>query len=261
MKRSTTCNNNFEMKHLRFLYKVNKICFNLNCGMEFYTIQVFLVGFNVPYSLYFVLDNLYFGVWKTLSQIQDENLRETASKLPELLDNGLAKSTLSKYKPGWNKWINWVRTYPEVNSCPADAFFVAVYINELVLQTSSLSSISQAFFGIRWGHIRCGLFSPTDHPFVKLAFEGAKRIVKSVKNQKEPLPLECLTQIVNKFGFNGNVIELRFLIISLLGFAGFFRISELLQVQIKHIKIFDSYIDIFLERTKNDQHRGKHCKN
>jgi hypothetical protein len=43
-------------------------------------------------------------------------------------------------------------------------------------------AIVDAFYGIRWGHHLAGLDSPTDHPTVKMAFEGAQRIcAKPVK--------------------------------------------------------------------------------
>lgn len=52
-----------------------------------------------------------------------------------------------------------------------------------------------------------------------------------------------------------NLAYLRFLIISILGFAGVFRISELLDIRISNIKLSESCIEIFLEISKCDQIR------
>ena len=135
---------------------------------------------------------------------------------------------------------------------------MAVYLNDLVKEGASLSAVTSAFCGIRWGHINTGYLSPTDHPFVKLAFEGAKRVTEVKSNQKEPLPSECIRKLINKFGFENNIMHLRFIIICVLGFAGFFRISELLQLKIKDIHVYDNYADIYVEKSKTDQHREGH---
>ena len=136
---------------------------------------------------------------------------------------------------------------------------MALYINDLVLGKASISAITSAFCSIRWGHINTGHFSPTDHPFVKLAFEGAKRSIESNnKNQKEPLDAEAIKMLINKFGFNKHLLQLRFIIICLIGFAGFFKISELLSVQTKHISLHKDHIDIMVEKSKTDQLREGH---
>ena len=70
------------------------------------------------------------------------------------------------------------------------------------MENSSLTAINNAYHGIRWEHISSGLDSPTDYNFVKLAFEGAKRLANKEKNQKEPITSEILLEIINKFGFN-----------------------------------------------------------
>ena len=49
---------------------------------------------------------------------------------------------------------------------------------------------------------------------------------------------------------------MRFLVIRFLGFAGFFRISELRSLQVKHITFHEKYMSILLEEAKTDQHRN-----
>ena len=43
-----------------------------------------------------------------------------------------------------------------------------------------------------------------------------------------------------------------------LGFAGFFRIEELLEVQLKHMVFKSTHIEITIEKSKCDQHRDGH---
>ena len=88
----------------------------------------------------------------------------------------------------WRLWLDWCKKYPESITRPAQPFYVALFFNELVLDEAKKGRIESAFFGIRWGHLIAGLTAPTDHPFVKLAFEGAKRLAsrRTAKIQKEP---------------------------------------------------------------------------
>ena len=62
--------------------------------------------------------------------------------------------------------------------------------------------LTNAFLGIRWGHIHSGLVPPTNHPFLKMVFEGAKRILSRsspIKNKKEILIPEIIKKIVDIF--------------------------------------------------------------
>ena len=109
------------------------------------------------------------------------------------------------------------------------------------------------------GHIQAGLISPTDHPFVKLAFEGAKRLVTHREsNQKEPITSEMINQLVLLYSSSNNLVHMRFLIIWLLGFTGFLRVSELAAIQIKDITFFYDYINITIPKSKTDQVREGH---
>ena len=113
--------------------------------------------------------------------------------------------------------------------------------------------------GIRWGHINAGYDTPTDRPLVKLAFEGAKRLATSgKKQQKEPFTAEMISKLVKEFGTSVNLMHLRFLIISVTGFAGFFRISELLNIKIRNLTEKEESFEIYVEKSKTDQLREGH---
>ena len=149
---------------------------------------------------------------------------------------------------------------PEVEKLPANPFFVALFLNHTLLQHKTKGSITSAFYGIRWGHSIAGFTSPTEHPFVQLAYEGSQRLAEyKGKQPKEPLSPEILKMLFDKYGENSsNLLDIRFLTMCFLGFAGFFRIEELLLVQVKNIVFKDSHLEITLEKSKCDQHRDGH---
>jgi hypothetical protein len=102
---------------------------------------------------------------------------------------------------------------------------------------------------------------------VKLALEGGRRIIASQgrkRNQKEPFSSELVKNLVQTYGDSENLLNLRCLIICLLGFSGFFRISEFLEVKIGDIVFQVDGIKINIEKSKTDQLRGvmrSYCKN
>ena len=102
-----------------------------------------------------------------------------------------------------------------------------------------------------------GFNSPTDNPFVHLVFEGCQRLCKTDTTEKEPITSNMIKTLVTKYGGeNCTILDLRFLLTCLSGFAGFLRINELLDVKLKHIKIKESHLEIVIP--KSDQHREGH---
>ena len=55
-----------------------------------------------------------------------------------------------------------------------------------------------------------------------------------------------------------DIDNLRLLVLALVGYAGFLRISELLQVKVQDIKFFPSHMSISIPKRKNDQYREGH---
>ena len=95
---------------------------------------------------------------------------------------------------------------------------------------------------------------------MKTALEGAKRIVgkNSVKRQKEPVTSDMVKSIVDAYDTSDNLIHHRFVMACLLGFSGFLRISELLEIHVGDIEFEDDCMKILIPKSKNDQVREGH---
>ena len=205
----------------------------------------------MPFFLFFTASDT---IWNNLEDIEDEEIIDLAPSLPNVLNAARAKSTTEKYR-GWSKWLNWCSSRDEVRTVPANPFYVAIYLNFVLKTANNKGALATAF--IRWGHHINGAFSLTDHPFVSLAFEGALRLCdKKSKTPKKPMTPEILKHLILIFN-SGSLLEMRFLLICSLGFFGFFRIGELLSFTLGDIKIEPTHIEIFLETSKCDQHRGR----
>ena len=75
---------------------------------------------------------------------------------------------------------------------------------------------------------------------------------------KQPLALETVVRIPQAYNtISASLADIRFLFV-LFGYAGLFRISELLNVKVKDISISDVGMTIFISQRKNDQFREGH---
>ena len=174
--------------------------------------------------------------------------------MPTLVNARWAPSTADKYGPGWEKWKAWCRRHPKSKPRPASTFYVALYLNDLVLEKCRYGALDTAAAAIRWGNLKDGLQNPMENDFLSIVLEGAKRTIgKPPSQQKEPMLPEMVRQVMDRIGRSSNLIDRRTSLICILGFSGFMRISELLAVQVKHIQIKSEHLKIFIPKAKNDQ--------
>ena len=185
----------------------------------------------------------------------NEELKSLAEVLPSLVERGRAKSTVDKYFAGWKGWLEWGKSNG-LETRPAHPFYVALYLTHMFLTKGTKGSITTAMYGIRWAHHAVGIKSPTDNEMVQMTYEGCIRSCGGKKRKKDAISIEVIKRFVNVYNVKEcNLTEYRFLVLSLLSFAGFFRIDELISVKLKDIKIMSEHMEIFLPRAKNDQHR------
>ena len=199
------------------------------------------------------------GLGAHIKSIRDPDLQERAVSLPSLVFARWAPSTTSKYLRGWLKWERWCQLHPESPARPAFAFYVCLYLNDLVLDRCKFGALTEAASGIRWGHLSHGLDNPMENEFVAIVLEGAKRIVgKPQSQQKDPMSAEMAKEVVELFGPGSNLIHHRTVVICLLGFSGFLRISELVEIRIKHLLFCQAHPEITIPKAKNDQVKEGH---
>ena len=146
---------------------------------------------------------------------------------------------------------------------PAGPLCIAMYLLELtgdaLQKNSGCSAIDSALYGIRWAHKIEGLESPTEHPTVLAAAEGARRKLSKPVQPKQPLDLETVVKVAQYYNTAlASLAAIRFLFVLLVGYAGLFRISELLSIKVKDISISGDGMSIFISQRKNDQFREGH---
>ena len=202
------------------------------------------------------LDEFKIGVWKYVSEIQDPSLVALTSTLPRVVLNAKARNTTVRYAYGWNRWKTWCKSKIGVTYLPAPPMFVALCLHHLLTSARTTSPIDTAVYSIRWGHNLAGLISPTEHPLVQSSYEGCRRILARPREPKEPVQPHMLAKLIQKHGHNtASPADLRLLFIVLVGYSGFLRTSEILVMQVRHIRLMPEGMSVFLPQRKNDQFR------
>lgn len=185
------------------------------------------------------------------------SLAGSVDLIPELLNVSRANATVKTYHLGFIRWKKWasINGISSVDILPAKPFFVAIYLSSLVQSCRTVSPVTQAFYSLQWAHNLIGQPSPTDTYLVKNVLEGAKRKLATPTVKKEPITPELLSLMYNSNYKENDLFSQRTICACLLAYAGFLRVSELLQIRRNDIIFEATYICIFIPNSKTDIYR------
>ena len=140
---------------------------------------------------------------------------------------------------------------------PPNPFQVAVYLQCLLNEAYSPSSVLNTVYSIDWALQLAGLSKISSHPLVASMVSASQSILGRPKVKKDPITPEILNALVESkiTDKSPSVCNLRSFALCLIGYAGFFRFSELCHIKACDVKFFPSYVSIFLESWKCDQFR------
>ena len=183
--------------------------------------------------------------------------------LVKLQQASKADSTLSKYQSGWSRWREWALSKRGVPVIPARPLHIALFLTELCQSAEAkglgCSSLVAAIYSIRWAHETAGIQDcPTNNPIVKSSLEGAKRRLSRPVQPKQPLTLDLVTKLCERYCCSSSLADIRFLFILLISYAGFFRVDELQKIRIEDVTLSAEHMSVRIPKRKNDQYREGH---
>ena len=125
-----------------------------------------------------------------------------------------------------------------------------------VVKISSPTNISHTRFWSYWFHSFVPINSPNplDVSCAKNVIESAKRAKGNPIVKKEPISTDLIKKIIDKFA-GASLKDLRIAALCTLGFAGFFRFSEVSNILCKHIVFLEDHMNIFVPHSKTDVYR------
>lgn len=161
-----------------------------------------------------------------------------------LISNSLSPATRRAYRSDMAHYGAWGGTIP---SAPQ---VVAEYLAELA-ETHTTATISRRIASLAKAHRALGADDPTKAEIVKAAMRGIRRMIGTAQREAKPLLKEDLFQMLAQMddGAKGR----RDKALLLLGFAGAFRRSELVGLDVADIQHVRQGIVVTLRRSKTDQ--------
>ena len=152
----------------------------------------------------------------------------------------------------FSKWQQWVSQLSNTKTVPADDTHVIAYIMNLFQKNKSFENIRNSFFAIKCFHYENVLTGGLPY----LVLEEIKLVSQKILRKKLLLTTEHLRKLQKIFGGkNMNLKDLRTTLVFFL-FTGFLRYSEVSNLRISDIVVHDSYMAIFIEKSKTDIYRN-----
>lgn len=140
-------------------------------------------------------------------------------------------------------------------SIPASPETIAAYLADLS-STHKTATIVRRVTALSKAHDAIGAPNPTKAEIVRATMRGIKRTLGTASREAKPVLREDLFQILDRMG--NSTKDMRDKALLLLGFAGAFRRSELVGLDVADIEHVRQGIVVHLRRSKTDQEsRGR----
>jgi len=123
------------------------------------------------------LDVLSVGVWDTLKELENGDLKRLAEALPTLVLHCRATSTTKKYLGAYKCWKAWAVGHG-ISYFPVNGCHLALYLQHLSNAKGSKSAVEEMVNSFVWVHNLAGPSPPSTSPIAQVALEGLKPVVK-----------------------------------------------------------------------------------
>lgn len=161
-----------------------------------------------------------------------------------------AAATRRAYKSDFALFRTWCET-KRVPTLPAAPETVAAFLAAEADRGTKPSTIGRRLAAIRYAHKLAGHEPPTNSEAVKATLRGIRRTTGSAPVRKAPATADRILAMVGKA--DANVKGLRDRALLLLGFAGAFRRSELVALDIADLQFCDGGLRVTIRKSKTDQ--------
>ena len=188
-------------------------------------------------------------------RLPDAELAKLRKRVVKYVEASLSPATKRAYKSDWDQWeafCSAVHSSPR----PATPESLALYLASLAEDGKSVSTIERALAAITKGHEVSGLASPRAHPLVKQSLRGIRREIGVRQSRVDAISPEQLKLMVTSLPHTKPGYELRSMrdhVLLVVGFAGGFRRSEIVNLNFEDLRQEDDGFVVLLRRSKTDQ--------
>jgi site-specific recombinase XerD len=161
-----------------------------------------------------------------------------------------AKATQEAYASDFRIFDSWCRARG-LNALPAAPESLCAFLADEASAGRRASTLGRRLAAIRYFHRAAGYDTPTGDEKVKAVLSGIRRTIGAAPMRKKAATSDIVLGMVG--GKGQSLRELRDRAILLLGFAGAFRRSELVALNVDDIEETPEGMLIMLRRSKTDQ--------
>ena len=166
------------------------------------------------------------------------------------LKNSKANNTLRAYQSDYRDFSLFC-SKNGLSSMPTQPKIVALYITHLS-KFSKFSTLKRRIASISVIHKLKGHYLDTKHPIIMENLHGIKRTLGSRQKAKKPLLINSLKKIIKAIDQEKKERD-RDRALILIGFAGGFRRSELVNILKEDVELVDEGVKILIKKSKTDQ--------
>jgi integrase len=165
---------------------------------------------------------------------------------------GRSKSaaTIKAYAAGWRDFLTFCEQR-RASALPASDESVAGYLADLADRGARAATISRRLVVISQAHKAADLPSPTTSSLVSRTHAGIRRSIGTAQTAKAPALVDDLKRMLDQLP--GTRVGLRDRALLLVGFAGAFRRSELVALDVADLEFSRAGLIVTLRKSKTDQ--------
>ena len=176
-------------------------------------------------------------------------LADIADRASAFAHRSKAENTIRAYRSDWCHFEGWCKAHGQ-SALPATPETVAMYVTDLST-THKTATITRRISAISQAHQIAGLETPTKSSQVRLVLAGIRRTKGTAQAAKTPVLVDDLRQMIARLP--ENLLGVRDRALLLIGFAGAFRRSELVALDVADVGVTRDGLVVTIRRSKTDQ--------
>ena len=143
-----------------------------------------------------------------------------------------------------------------ISSRPACSIHVAMYLSQMIDAGKSDKVISSSLYAIKWLHRMNDYPDPTINSTVLMLVDSAKRLNSKPIVKKDVISTQNLIELCSMYLESRDIIVLRDLSMIVLGFAGFLRFNEIVDLRCCDLRFSTDHLVLYVKKSKTDVYRS-----
>ena len=184
------------------------------------------------------------------------NIKNLELETIENIKNSKAYNTTRAYKSDFRDFAIFCKKLNK-NPINPNVKDISLYLTSLSKEKLKFSTIKRRLVSLVIANRLKGHHIDTKNPIINENLKSIKRKIGALQIGKKPLVLEDLKKIIIFLGDNNNISKNKYYrdkALILIGFAGGFRRSELVNLDYQDIEFANEGVKIIIKRSKTDQY-------